>query len=93
MALQYENEANEIAGYDENGVKLACVQFSAVNGDTVNVEHTEVSPLLQGQGIGQELMERLVKRLRDEKKRAVLTCSYAEHWFQKHPENDDLVVE
>ena len=51
MALRYENEANEIVGYDENGVKLACVQFPAVNSDTVDVEHTEVDPSLQGQGV------------------------------------------
>ena len=56
MALRYENEANEIVGYDENGVKLACVQFPAVNSDTVDVEHTEVDPSLQGQGVGGELM-------------------------------------
>ena len=32
MALRYENEANEIVAYDENGVKPApCLQFPAVN--------------------------------------------------------------
>lgn len=93
MALRYENEANEIVGYDENGVKLACVQFPEVNNDTVDVEHTEVDPSLQGQGVGGELMEQLAKRLRDEKKKAVLTCPYAQHWFDGHPENKDLVAE
>lgn len=93
MALRYENEANEIVGYDENGVKLACVQFPAVNNDTVDVEHTEVDSSLQGQGVGGELMEQLAKRLRDEKKKAVLTCPYAQHWFDGHPENKDLVAE
>ena len=73
MALRYENEVNEIVGYDENGVKLACVQFPA--------------------GVGGELMEQLAKRLRDEKKKAVLTCPYAQHWFDGHPENKDLVAE
>ena len=39
------------------------------------------------------LMEQLAKRLRDEKKKAVLTCPYAQHWFDGHPENKDLVAE
>ena len=42
MALRYENEANEIVAYDENGVKRACLQFPAVNDKTVDVEHTVV---------------------------------------------------
>ena len=52
-----------------------------------------MDPSLQGQGVGGELMEQLAKRLRDEKKKAVLTCPYAQHWFDGHPENKDLVAE
>ena len=85
MALRYENEANEIVAYDENGVKRACLQFPAVN--------TVVDESLRGQGIGAELLEKFVVRMRDENKKAVLTCPFAVKWFDEHPENGDLVAE
>ena len=93
MALRYENEANEIVAYDENGVKRACLQFPAVNDKTVDVEHTVVDESLRGQGIGAELLEKFVARMRDENEKAVLTCPFAVKWFDEHPENGDLVAE
>ena len=48
---------------------------------------------LRGQGIGAELLEKFVVRMRDENKKAVLTCPFAVKWFDEHPENGDLVAE
>ena len=93
MALRYENEANEIVAYDENGVKRACLQFPALDDQTVDLEHTDVEEPLRGQGVGAELLEKFVVRMRDEKKKAVLSCPYAANWFEQHPENTDLVAE
>ena len=93
MALRYENEANEIVAYDENGVKRACLQFPAVNDKTVDVEHTVVDESLRGQGIGAELLEKFVVRMRDENKKAVITCPFAVKRFDEHPETGALVAE
>ena len=92
MALRYENEANEIVAYDENGVKRACLQFPAVNDKTVDVEHTVVDESLRGQGIGAELLEKFVVRMRDENKKAVLTCPFAVKWFDEHPDAGMRVI-
>ena len=48
---------------------------------------------VSGQGIGAELLEKFVVRMRDENKKAVLTCPFAVKWFDEHPENGDLVAE
>lgn len=36
-------------------------------------------------------MEAAAKQLRETDKKAVLTCSYAVKWFEKHPEYSSVV--
>ena len=36
-------------------------------------------------------MEEAAAQLRRDHKKAILTCSYAVQWFEKHPEYDDVV--
>lgn len=84
-------ESNRIylPGSDEQ--ILAEVTFPDMDTTTVNINHTYVSDTLRGQGIAGLLMEALVKQLRVQQKKAVLTCSYAVKWFQNHPEASDVV--
>lgn len=77
--------------YKENGAVIAEVAFPPIGIDTVDICKTHVDDALQGQGMAAQLMERVVKELRKTKRKAVLTCSYANKWFDQHPDAADVL--
>ena len=84
--MDFIYEKNRIMLPGDNGAILAAVSFPDVDTDTVNIDHTFVDDSLRGQGVAGKLMEAAAKQLRETDKKAVLTCSYAVKWFEKHPE-------
>ena len=91
--MNFTYNSNQIAYYHSDHNLLAEVTFPDVDENTVNIDHTFVDDSLRGQGVAGKLMEALAIHLRSEKKKAVLTCSYAISWFEKHPEYQDIIVE
>ena len=89
--MDFIYEKNRIMLPGDNGAILAEVSFPDVDTDTVNIEHTFVDDSLRGQGVAGKLMEAAAKQLRETDKKAVLTCSYAVKWFEKHPEYSSVV--
>ena len=55
------------------------------------VGHTFVDDTLRGQGVAGQLLRAAADQIRAEGKRARATCSYAEIWFERHPEEADLL--
>lgn len=82
---------DKIVLYDEDHKLLAEVTFPEVAAGTVDVNHTFIDDSLRGQGVAGQLMDALAVQLRAQNKKAVLSCSYARAWFEKHPEHHDLV--
>lgn len=80
--IYLDNNSNEI---------LAEVTFPDVDDSTVDINHTYVSDTLRGQGIAGKLMEAVVNQLQSQNKKAVLSCSYAQAWFEKHPQYNYLI--
>ena len=89
---EWKKEENRIFLESETGEILAYVEFPALREGVVDVAHTVVSPVLQGQGIAGKLMEKLTETLREDGRKAVLSCSYAVRWFEKHPECRDVLA-
>ncbi|WP_346911493.1 GNAT family N-acetyltransferase [Faecalicatena orotica] len=89
--MEFIHNNNQIAVYTPDYLVVAEVTFPDIDENTVNVNHTFVDDALRGQGVAGKLMEELVKELKENGKKAVLTCSYAIKWFEKHPEYDDLI--
>ncbi|MDR1217947.1 MAG: N-acetyltransferase [Oscillospiraceae bacterium] len=78
--------------YSEDGRELAEVTFPEVAEAVVDIDHTFVDDALRGRGMASELMERVAVKLREDGKRARLTCSYARGWFEKHAEYADVAI-
>lgn len=76
----------------KDGKDLAEITYS-LNKDTgeLVIDHTRVSEELRGQGTGQELVQAVVEKARNEKLKIVPVCSYAAHQFEKHPEYKDVL--
>lgn len=88
--MQLQTEQNRVFITDANQKVIAQVTFPAVKDGVVNVNHTFVDESLRGQGVAGQMMRAVASQLREQQQKAVLTCSYAVKWFEKHPEYADL---
>ncbi len=78
---------------DENGKQIAVLEYPEVRPGIVNLAHTVVDPSMNGQGIAGKITQYVAEKLRKENIKAVLSCSYAVHWFAKHPEYNDVLAD
>ncbi|MBW7573297.1 N-acetyltransferase [Caproiciproducens sp. AGMB10547] len=90
MKLELIYEKNRIYAENESHQVIAEVTFPDMDEQTVNIDHTFVDDSLRGQGVAGKLMEASASLLREQKRKAVLTCSYAVKWFDSHPEYCDI---
>jgi predicted GNAT family acetyltransferase len=59
----------------------------ALSGDTaIDLQHTEVPPCDQGQGIAEELVQAALTYACERDLRVIPTCPYVKVWMQRHPE-------
>ena len=84
--MEFKKSDNRVWLEDENGKEIAYVSFKYIDKNTIDIQHTVVDPVLQGQGIAGKLMEELIQELENRNLTAIPTCSYAVKWFEKHPE-------
>ena len=91
--MDFKRNENQIELYSETGALLAEVTFPYTDESrsAVEVDHTFVDASLRGQGIAGKLMIELADELKKRGLKAVPTCSYAVHWFEKHPEQAHLL--
>lgn len=54
------------------------------------IEHTDVDESLKGQGIGKQLVAKVVEKMRREKRKIIPLCPFAKHEFDKTREYDDI---
>ncbi len=90
--MELKQERNRIFAENESGSIVAEVTFPDIDEQTVNIDHTFVDDSLRGQGIAGKLMEATAALLRQQNRKARLTCSYAVKWFDNHPEYYDIRI-
>ncbi len=56
------------------------------------IAHVETPAALRGAGVAGRLMAGVVAQARREGVKIVPTCGYAAAWFQRHPEEADLLA-
>lgn len=75
----------------EDSEELGFISY-VPNGDVLTVDHTEVSPQLEGQGMGKKLVEQVVQYARDEGKTIDAQCPFASSVIEKTPEFQDVLA-
>lgn len=90
--MEFTITDDRISLYDPQGRELAFVAFPACGPGRVEIRSTVVSPTLRGQGVAGRLLETLADQLRTQGLRAVPVCSYAVAWFDRHPDQQDLLA-
>ena len=88
--MRFERETGRIFARDESGKLLAEVTFPDRDG-AAEIDHTFVDPSLEGRGVAGQLLQPAADALRAEGRKVRPTCSYAVRWFEKHPEQRDLL--
>lgn len=89
--MQFDVQANRIE-YRVDGQVLACVTFPETAPGLVDINHTFVDPSLRGQGVAGRLMEQAAAALRQTGRKASLSCSYAQKWFARNPQWEDVLA-
>ena len=88
--LEHAPERGRYELVDENGL-VAFASIEERGRDTV-IYHTEVDRRRRGQGIGGELVARLLQDLRERGRRAVPACSFVRRFVAEHPDYADLLA-
>ena len=82
--MEFQREPGRIYA-EEEGRVIAEVTFPDRDGAA------DIDDTLRGQGVAGQLLQAAADQIRAEGKRARATCSYAEIWFERHPEEADLL--
>ncbi|EJV7173001.1 N-acetyltransferase [Escherichia coli] len=72
------------------GNQIAEIVFVPTGENLAIIEHTDVDESLKGQGIGKQLVAKVVEKMRREKRKNISLCSFAKHEFDKTREYDDI---
>lgn len=91
--IKHEETGNRGAFYFErDGERLASMTYSRTTPALVIIDHTEVSEVLKGQGMGRQLLDALVAWARQTGTRLMATCPYALAQFKKDASLSDVIA-
>jgi predicted GNAT family acetyltransferase len=77
---------------EENGERLAELDYLASGPGEITIYHTEVDEKLRGEGIGQDLVAAAVKHAREHNLKIVPKCPYAKKVIDRTPEMRYVLV-
>lgn len=63
-----------------------------VDGDVLDMHHTEVDGKYEGQGVGGQLVQQALDQARSIGKKVKPSCPFIASWIEKHPDYQDLVA-
>ena len=76
----------------EVGCETALIEYIIKDGK-IYLTHTEVPTGLQGQGVGNVLVEKVLQRVKQDKHVLVPSCSFVARYIDRHPEWRSLLSE
>lgn len=76
----------------EKDKKDAELHYVSSGNDIIIVDHTFVSDSMRGQGVGQELVRRVVEFARKEGIKIMPLCPFTKSQFDRHKDYDDVLL-
>jgi uncharacterized protein len=89
--LIIKEDINKFYIGDEEDNPKAEVTYVNDGEDKIIIDHTFVSEELRGQKIGQQLIKKVVDFARQENKKIIPQCPFAEKEFNKNKEYEDVL--
>lgn len=71
---------------------LSIVEYM-ITGNDVYLTHTEVPPVLEGRGIGSEIVSKALEDIKSRNMKLVPLCPFVAVYIKRHPEWNDLIKE
>ena len=71
----------------------AKLDYDRPDAKTINLRHTEVPTSERGHGAAADLAKAAVDYARAQKLRVIPTCRFVRAWFDRHPDQRDLMGE
>jgi uncharacterized protein len=75
-----------------DGTKAAEIVYKMHGAGTIELEHTEVKPQFEGQGLASKIVGFAFEDARNRGLKVIPTCDYIQGWVRKHPEWNDLIA-
>jgi uncharacterized protein len=94
MQMEIKQEEQKKKGsffIDEEGERVAELQYFHSAEGQITIYHTEVDEKLRGKGIGEDLVGRAVEFAREKGLKIVATCPYAHKVIMKTPAYKDVL--
>lgn len=76
---------------EENGERIAVMEYVYAGEDKFIIEHTEVNEQYEGKGLGKMLVEAAVKYAREQLMKIIPLCPYANAVFKRKVEYEDVL--
>lgn len=76
---------------EQDGQRIAEMTYRRLSASLVVIDHTEVSPVLRGQGIARKLVDAAVQWARASQTKLKSTCSYASAIFARDASIRDVL--
>jgi uncharacterized protein len=93
MNIQREEHGRKGAFFiDEDGEWIAELTYSKSGEGVITIDHTEVDPKLQGQGVGRDLVAAAVEYARGNSLKIKLDCAYTKKVIDSTPEFQDVLA-
>jgi predicted GNAT family acetyltransferase len=84
MTVQHDAEGSRfVVSLPDGDAQLIYAPFGD---DILDLQHTEVPPSGQGQGVGDALVRAALAYARERRLRVIATCPYVQGWLRRHPE-------
>jgi predicted GNAT family acetyltransferase len=85
------NEKNGNFNITSEGRKVALMTFVFAGPDKIIIDHTEVSPVFNGKGLGKKLVEKAVETAREKNWKIIPLCPFAKKTFDRNPQFNDVL--
>jgi predicted GNAT family acetyltransferase len=93
MQVKHETDGDEGTFYlEEQGKRVGEMHYEMISENEMNVYHTEVDPEMQGEHLGEKLIEAGVAFARENNFKISPSCSFARITFARHKQYQDVLA-
>ena len=89
--MEFQKSEGRIFAQDETGKLVAEITFPTVAEGVADINHTFGDESLRGRGVAGQLVRAAAQELRAQGRLTRTSCWYAAQWFEKHPQEQDLL--
>ncbi|MCO6546062.1 MAG: N-acetyltransferase [Gilliamella sp.] len=77
MTLYFLEDNDRFYACDANNKEIAEMTFTKIGKDKATINHTYVDPVYRGQGVADNLLNLVLKQLKQEEREIIPICSFA----------------